>query len=48
VAEALKGIEKNRPIVIPGALMKFGMSLVRLIPLPVLRLAGRRYAKQEN
>jgi short-subunit dehydrogenase len=48
VAEALKGIEKNRPIVIPGALMKFGMSLVRLIPLPVLRLAGRGYAKQED
>lgn len=41
VRAALHGIEHNRPIVIPGLLMKFGMFLVRLTPLPLLRLANR-------
>jgi hypothetical protein len=41
VAEALHGIESNRPIVLPGLLMKFGMLLVRLTPMPLLRLASR-------
>jgi hypothetical protein len=45
VADALHGVEHNRPIVIPGALMKFGMLLVRLTPLPLLRLGSRLFAK---
>ena len=45
VAEALDGIERNRPIVIPGLFMKLGMSRVRLTPLAVLRLASRLFAK---
>ena len=45
VAEALQGIERNRPIVVPGRLMKFGMLLVRLAPLPLLRLAHRFITK---
>ncbi|CAN5515179.1 SDR family oxidoreductase [soil metagenome] len=38
---ALHGLERNQPIVIPGAIMKFGMALVRLTPRPLLRLAAR-------
>jgi len=45
VAEALAGIERNRPIVIPGLVMKLGMFIVRLTPLPILRLASRLFAK---
>ena len=41
VKSALHGLERNRPIVIPGAVMKFGMALVRLTPRPLLRLANR-------
>src|SRR5204863_241516 len=45
VADALRGIEHNRPIVIPGLVMKFGMALVRLTPLAVLRFARRLSAR---
>ncbi len=45
VAAGLRGIEQNRAIVIPGALMKLGMTLVRLTPAPLLRLASRWSAK---
>jgi short-subunit dehydrogenase len=41
VREALAGIEANRTVVIPGFLMKLGMILVRLTPMPILRLAWR-------
>ena len=37
----LAGVEANRAIVIPGFLMKLGMTLVRLTPMPVLRLSSR-------
>ncbi len=47
VADALRGIERNRPIVIPGLLMRFGMLLVRLTPLSLLRLSSRAFAKPE-
>ncbi len=43
---ALAAIEHDRPLVIPGFIMKFGMSLVRLMPLSVLRLASRLSAKR--
>ncbi|MGH8093287.1 MAG: SDR family NAD(P)-dependent oxidoreductase [Chthoniobacterales bacterium] len=45
VTEALDGIEHNRAIVIPGPVMKLGMLIVRLTPLPLLRLGGRLFAK---
>lgn len=45
VAAALSGVESQRPIVIPGAAMKIGMAIVRLTPLPLLRLANRFSAK---
>jgi len=46
VATALRGMERNQAIVIPGWLMKAGMVLVRLAPLPLLRLANRFSAKR--
>jgi short-subunit dehydrogenase len=46
VRAALHGIERNRPIVIPGMVMKFGMALVRLTPMPLLRMASRLTKKR--
>jgi len=37
----LDGIERNTPVVIPGMAMKLAMLLIRLMPMPVLRLALR-------
>jgi len=48
VAEALAALEQNRPFVVPGALVRLSMFLVRHIPRPVLRLAGRIYARQSG
>ncbi len=45
VAAALRGVEAGRAIVISGAAMKVGMALVRLTPMPFLRLASRFSAK---
>ena len=44
--DALAAIEHDRPLVIPGFVMKLGMSLVRVMPLSVLRLASRLSAKR--
>ena len=41
VRAALEGVERNRPIVIPGATMKVAMLFARLMPMPLLRLASR-------
>jgi short-subunit dehydrogenase len=41
VRDGLDGIEAGRAIVIPGLVMKFGMLLTRLTPMPILRLASR-------
>jgi len=41
VREALTALEANRPLVIPGFPMKLGMFLVRIIPMPILRLLSR-------
>jgi short-subunit dehydrogenase len=38
VRDALAALEADRPVVIPGAAMKFAMFVSRLIPMPVLRL----------
>src|SRR6266404_6020453 len=44
--DALAAIEADRPLVIPGLFMKLGMFLVRITPLPILRLAWRLGAKR--
>ncbi len=41
VSDALVAVESNRPLIIPGAVMKLAMTLVRLTPMPLLRLAGK-------
>ena len=41
VRDALDGIERARALVIPGLAMKIGISIARLTPLAVLRLAAR-------
>jgi hypothetical protein len=41
VRDALAALEADRPIVIPGFPMKLGMFLVRITPMPVLRLLAR-------
>jgi short-subunit dehydrogenase len=45
VQEALEALERNKPLVIPGFVMKLAMLLVRLTPMPILRLASRLSAK---
>jgi uncharacterized protein len=41
VRDALTALEADRPIVIPGFPMKLGMFLVRITPMPILRLVSR-------
>jgi hypothetical protein len=41
VQMGLAGVEHDRPIVIPGAMMKFAMLFTRLTPMPILRLVSR-------
>ena len=41
VRDGLAALQANRPLVIPGFPMKLGMLLVRIIPLPILRLLAR-------
>ena len=41
VRDALVALEADRPLVIPGFVMKFVMFLGRLMPMPVLRLIFR-------
>jgi short-subunit dehydrogenase len=38
VRDAVAALEADRPVVIPGFAMKLGMFLVRLMPMPILRL----------
>jgi uncharacterized protein len=45
VRTTLAAIESNKPLVIPGFVMKVGMFLVRIMPLSILRLASRLSAK---
>jgi len=37
VRAGLAGIERNKPLVIPGIVMKIAMLLVRLTPMAILR-----------
>lgn len=46
VRESLEALERDKPLVIPGFLMKIAMLLVRLTPSPVLRLASRFSAEK--
>ena len=46
VRDALAAIEADRPLVIPGFVMKIGMFLVRITPMPILRWAARFSAKR--
>jgi len=41
VSAALTALERDRPLVIPGFLMKLVMFIVRLTPMPLLRCAAR-------
>jgi uncharacterized protein len=41
VRHALTALEGDRPLVIPGLPMKLGMFLVRITPMPILRLLSR-------
>jgi short-subunit dehydrogenase len=41
VRHALTALEADRPLVIPGLPMKLGMLLVRITPMPILRLLSR-------
>jgi short-subunit dehydrogenase len=45
VRVGLSAIEHDKPLVIPGAVMKLGMALVRLTPMAILRWASRLSAK---
>lgn len=40
VRDALAAVERDRAIVIPGLAMKLAMTVVRLTPMPILRLAA--------
>jgi short-subunit dehydrogenase len=42
----LAAVESNKPLVIPGFVMKVGMLLVRLMPLSILRMVYRLSAKR--
>jgi len=46
VRDALAAIEADKPLIIPGIAMKLGMFLVRITPMPILRLAWRLRAKR--
>lgn len=41
VRAGLDAVERGKPVVIPGSLMKIAMFLARLTPMPLLRLASR-------
>jgi short-subunit dehydrogenase len=45
VRAGLAGVEADHAITIPGLLMKLGMALVRMTPMPLLRVASRFSAK---
>ena len=45
VRAGLAAVENDRAVAIPGFIMKLGMTLVRLTPMPILRLASRFTAK---
>ena len=48
VRDALAAIEADRPLVIPGFMMKLGMFLVRITPMSILRLSWRFAGKRRS
>ena len=48
VRDAIKGLEADKPIVIPGFAMKLAMLLARLTPMPLLRVLLRRYSSRDS
>jgi hypothetical protein len=46
VRSTLAAVEANKPLVIPGLLMKLGMFFVRITPMAILRLAWRLGVKR--
>jgi short-subunit dehydrogenase len=48
VGDAIKALEADKPIVIPGFAMKLAMLLARLTPMPLLRLLLRRYSSRDS
>jgi short-subunit dehydrogenase len=46
VRTGLAAVEANRALAIPGFVMKLGMTLVRMTPMPILRFASRFTAKR--
>lgn len=44
--DALAAVEADKPLIIPGLFMKFAMLLVRITPMPILRLAWRFRARR--
>jgi short-subunit dehydrogenase len=48
VRDAIKGLEVDKPIVIPGFAMKLAMLLARLTPMPLLRMLLRRYSSRDS
>ena len=46
VRDAFAAVEADKPLVIPGLFMKFGMFLVRITPMSILRLAWGLGAKR--
>ncbi len=48
VQDAIRGLEGDKPIVIPGFAMKLAMLLARLMPMPLLRLLLRRYSGRDS
>jgi short-subunit dehydrogenase len=41
VHAGLQAIERDKPLVVPGLIMKIAMLLVRLTPMPILRLVSK-------
>jgi short-subunit dehydrogenase len=41
VRDALTALEADRPLIVPGLPMRLGMLLVRITPMPILRLLSR-------
>ena len=48
VRDAIKRLEADKPIVIPGFAMKLVMLLPRLTPMPLLRMLMRRYSGRDS
>ena len=46
VRDALAAVEADKPVIIPGVVMKLAMFLMRITPLPILRVAWRLGARR--